>query len=516
MSVPRSMITRSLGYAGLAKGMWDVSRASDETVKHNAQRHLAERMGKLHGLPQKIGQMLSLSEKDDLPGAFSKLTDAADPLPFDVIERVLAAQWGAPVDSVVSEIDPWGHAASLGQVHRAALHDGREVAIKVAYPGIRDAVMADLKVLGWLSAPVGDLRRGFNMPDYRSEILRDLNDELDYRTELRNQLRFRALASVMDGLIVPEPIADRSTDQVLVSVWEDGCTIEEAVSWPAPARAQLGRLLLNHFLTCVFDHGLIHGDPHPGNYRFRLSPDESVSIVLYDYGSVASIDQLDRMLLLRLVDASNTRKGDPMSLLVALGFNPDLLSPIRQKLPAVCSVLFEPFGYTHKFDLGGWNRAHRLDDILGDDRWNFRMAGPAKLIFLMRAFRGLLYYLERLQEPVSWGLMVKPLLERHAADMRNIDLAEDVAGEGGFEALARHLRIEVHRNGTKKVSLTLPSGAVEDLDAVIDADLAERIRAQGTDIKAIVRDVRRRGYAPMELFALDEPNGERRVRVWIE
>ena len=84
--------------------------------------------------------------------------------------------WGAPLDSVVQTIDRNGLAASLGQVHRAVLRDGREVAVKVRYPGIRKAVMNDLKVLGWLSAPVGDLRRGFDLNDYRAEIVRNLDD----------------------------------------------------------------------------------------------------------------------------------------------------------------------------------------------------------------------------------------------------------------------------------------------------------------------------------------------------
>ena len=128
---------------------------TNETIRENARIHLAQRMGKLRGLPQKIGQILSMSEETEGASAFQPLTDNAQPLPFTEIEPVLEKAWGAPLDSVVQTIDRNGLAASLGQVHRAVLRDGREVAVKVRYAGIAQAVMNDLKVLGWLSAPVG-------------------------------------------------------------------------------------------------------------------------------------------------------------------------------------------------------------------------------------------------------------------------------------------------------------------------------------------------------------------------
>ena len=103
---------------------------------------------------------------------------------------VIAEQWNCDPETVFSEIEPHGRAASLGQVHRATLRDGRTVAIKVQYPGIRQAVEADLKMLGWLSKPVGDLRRGFDLTDYRGAIRDSLDEELDYVREAEHQRRY--------------------------------------------------------------------------------------------------------------------------------------------------------------------------------------------------------------------------------------------------------------------------------------------------------------------------------------
>ena len=514
MSIPTGVIGRSVRYVGLAQDLRRARKSDDETVRSNARHHLSERMGKLKGLPQKIGQIMSMGGDDGDP--LERLHDQAAPLPFDVIEPMLVEAWGAAIDTVVTAIDPVGRAASLGQVHLATLHDGSEVAVKVAYPGIREAVASDLKMLGWLSSPVGDLRRGFNLADYRAEIVRDIEEELDYRIERSHQQRYAALAPTVEGLVVPACHPALSTDRVLVSAWEDGETIDAVGAWPARAREELARRLLKQFLAAVFIRGSFHADPHPGNYRFRLDPNLGPAVVLYDYGSVAALTELDRAILLRLIGDTAARCGDPTGWLIELGFNPDLLGPIRAKLPAVCSVLFEPFMHDFKYDLANWRRTERIDDILGADRWNFRMAGPSKLLLLMRAFSGLVYYLERLTEPVSWGLAIKPVQAAYAATTARLTPPTTTGPEGRFESMARHLRIEVCRNGRQSASITMPAAAIDDLDDIIDKDVLRRIDERGIDLADIVREVRSNGYAPAEVFTLTDEATAHQVRVWIE
>jgi predicted unusual protein kinase regulating ubiquinone biosynthesis (AarF/ABC1/UbiB family) len=510
-----NLLTRTIEYADLARHARTLRQSSDDQVRQNARSHLVARMGKLRGLPQKIGQIISMAGDGQDNTEFDALTDRADALAFDEIRPVIEKAWGKSVASVVTTINEEGLAASLGQVHRATLHDGREVAIKVRYPGIRKAVMHDLRVLGWLSAPLGDLRRGFDLGEYRQVILEDIEQELDYRIEAEHQKRYGRLMSGLSEWVVPKVIDELSTDSVLVSEWVEGQRIETAADWTKSDRDALASSLLQGFFHMLFDHGMIHADPHPGNYRFAKT-DTGPKIILYDYGSVATFSDRDRVALLKLIAMTTDRSGDPFSALVSMGFNPDLLSPIRGKLAALCTVLFEPFTQRGKFDTRGWQLGERSDAILGDDRWNFRMSGPAGMILVLRAFRGLIYYLEKLDTDAWWSGRLAPVMARHAAELNDLDLSEFESNTNAFDTLANHLRIAVFESGRTKVALTFPASSVDRLEDLIDRDLMARIRQQNIDVDELILNVRRSAYEPQTLFSLDESPGTKGVRVWLE
>ena len=144
------------------------------------------------------------------------------------------------------------------------------------------------------------------------------------------------------------------------------------------------------------------------------------------------------------------------------------------------------------------------------------MAGPAGLILLLRAFRGVLYYLERLDQPVSWGLTMQPILDRHAEAIRSLSIPAPTTRLGTFESLAKHLRLTVTESGTTKVSITLPASAIDELESLMDEDTLARIRDRDIDLPEIVRCVRRSGYAPAEIFTFEDAGIARTIRVWME
>ncbi len=481
----------------------------DPKSAQRASRHLAQRMGRLRGLPQKLGQSLSLGDVDQEATPFKDLTESADPVPFEKIASILNEVWGVPWREVLSHIETRGRAASLGQVHKASLPDDKSVAVKVAYPDIREAVINDLRMLGWLARPAEWAISGFQFQEYRDVLFTDLEEELDYRIEAQQQQRYASLVHPSDRVVVPQVVPQLSSERVLVTQWEDGQTIDQATRWGERERTAIGVSLVRHFLNMLFHHGLVHADPHPGNYRFR----QSGEVVLYDFGSVAKLNKKQRLLLLRLILATQNQAGDPFSLLQGLGFKPDLLEPIRAKLPVLCQVLFEPFLNHMKFDPSQWDRAKKIDHILGEDRWNFRLSGPASFVFVIRGFQGLLYYLDRLKVQVSWHLLLKPILDRWMAEVLAVAAPPPTPAAFSFRDMASLLNIQVERNGEKVVALKFPANAIHRLDTLIGDDVLEKIRQKGIDPQEVIRKARAGGLKPMDLFSLDE--GEKHIRVWL-
>lgn len=480
-----------------------------------ARSALVATMGRMHGLPQKVGQILSMSSRDSAED-FQVLENAAEPIEFAIVRKELERAWNRPIERVLSALSPNGLAASLGQVHRGTLTDGTDVAVKVRYPGIEQAVVNDLAFLGWLSLPMGGLaRKGFDLEDYREQILNDLDTELDYQIEARQQHRFIEQTRSMGFVEIPTLRTEWCRENVLVSHWIDGETIDSVrATWTAPRRQALARQLVLLFATSLFEHGFVHADPHRGNYRFRLESD-GPRVVLYDFGCVATFSESDRVALARLIQG--TRLGsteDPYPLFLALGFHEPMLSPIRHKLPALCRVMFDPFCTDAPYPLASWKRSERIDDILGDDRWNFRMSGPARLVFLMRALHGLVFYLETLGESVNWWRQIGPPVDRVLSTAAPIALPAHAGSHVSFATMAQHLRIRVEEFGSIKVQVTLPWTAVDELPAYIDDDVAMRIRDRGIDLARLVRSVRRARYIPQKLIDLDEP--PRRFLVWLE
>ncbi len=505
-----STLGRTIEAALVARDFRSLARATDAHARAEARRMLIDRLGAMRGLPQKLGQSLSLSS-DPEHEAYASLTDQGECLPLALVTRLLSERWGRPYETVLGTIEAEGHAASLGQVHRARLHDGREVAVKLAYPGIREAVMADLRLLGFLGEGAR-VFAGIGL-DRLGEVLHgDLEEELDYRIEAQQQRGYAARCHPEEAVIVPAVVPEWSTDQVLVSTWCDGQTLEQAATWPEPLRQQLGELLVRHFLRTLFNHGWVHADPHAGNYRFRLGH-QGPEVVLFDFGAVAKYPKELRLGLLRLILATRREQGDPFAMMVALGFREDLLSPLRPCLPAICKLLFEPFLQPSPFDPEGWRRSERLDDLVGERRWNFRASGPAELVFLVRAFQGLFHHLGRLAVKVSFAraldrVMVDCLAECLALPPPNLPPGP------GFASLAKALRLRLTVDGEPRVALEFPAQAVERLAGLMDPNLRTQLAARGIDLDQVTRQARRQGYAPGELFAYSD--GSKHFRAWLE
>lgn len=505
----RSLLGRGIENAKLAKEFHQMVRGQEARVRKEAQRALAARMGRMRGLPQKIGQAFSLKD-EELSAEFGHLQNASEPLPIAMIQTLLDQAWGKPHQELLAELDPHGMAASLGQVHRGLLKDGSKVAIKVAYPGIREAVFNDLKMLGWLGRGAETAFAGFKLAPYRDFLLADLEDELDYEREAALQDGYLRRSRV-EGLIVPRVFKELCGPQVLLSQWQDSLPIDALIQWPQVARQRVGTILVDHMIHMLFVHGWMHADPHPGNVGFRLDQGEP-KVVLYDYGCVLQLTATERLLLLRLLLQTQQGKGSPLAIFDAMGFNMDLLNPIADKVPALCRLLFEPFLVEGSFDSQGWQLKQRLAALLGDARWNLRFSGIPQMMFLVRGFQGLLYYLKRLKVQVNWRQRLQPVLHAELAAVLALNLPARPGPE--FQGLAKHLCLDVFRDGEKKVGLRFPASAVERLEALMGDEILDKAKAAGLEPSQAVAKARSVGFAPCSLIELNDE--ARRIRIWLE
>jgi len=300
--VPRNAVSRTaklavlpLGFAGrTALGLGKrIGGRSAELVAQEIQQRTADQvfrvLGELKGGAMKLGQALSIFEAALPPelaepyrATLTKLQESAPPLPASSVHRVLAADLGEDWRSQFTSFDDVpAAAASIGQVHRAVWKDGRQVAVKIQYPGAGRALISDFTQLSRLGRLFGVLMPGLDVKPLLDELRNRVAEELDYRMEAQSQQAF-ALAYADDPEIYVPPVV-AGTDHVLVTEWMDGTPLSKIIANGSKLdRDNAGILLARFLFSGPTRAGLLHADPHPGN--FRLLPDGRLGVL--DFGAV--------------------------------------------------------------------------------------------------------------------------------------------------------------------------------------------------------------------------------------
>ena len=274
----------SLGRRAFGRGEGDLT----EELADQAAEQVFAVLGELKGGAMKVGQALSVFEAgmpdkyaEPFREALTKLQSEAPPLPAAEVERVLDAQLGLRWRERFSEFDgEAAAAASIGQVHRAVWSDGREVAVKVQYPGADEALRSDLRQLRRLAPLLRPLNPGTDIKGIIDELYDSTVSELDYRTEADTQRIFSAAFRDDRQFHVPSVLA--SAPKVLVTEWADGRALSRISADGSPEERNLAGELLTEFqFSSPVRARLMHGDPHPGNF---LLADDGRLVVL-DFGA---------------------------------------------------------------------------------------------------------------------------------------------------------------------------------------------------------------------------------------
>jgi len=260
----------------------------------DAAEYAAEVLGTLRGLAAKVGQTLSYvdglvpeAQRESYERALSKLRDKAPRSSSSAIRKVIEEELGAPIERLFASFDPEPFAsASIGQVHRARLPDGRAVAVKVQHPGIALAVESDLKNAGIAEGLVATFApKGVDPKAAYDEVAKRFREELDYELEAQHQRDFAGFHAGDAKISIPGVIAERSSRRVLTSELSEGLSLEQAATLSETERRAWAETLWRFVFKGNLVHGMFNADPHPGNYLFR--PDGAVTFL--DFGCVQPI-----------------------------------------------------------------------------------------------------------------------------------------------------------------------------------------------------------------------------------
>jgi predicted unusual protein kinase regulating ubiquinone biosynthesis (AarF/ABC1/UbiB family) len=252
---------------------------------------VARTMGDMKGAVMKFGQILSLMSgvlPDEMTAGLASLQSDAPPMSYGLVEEVFEREYGRAPDAVFRrfEREPFA-AASIGQVHRATLHDGSGVAVKVQYPGVREAIEHDLANVGIMVALAGALARGLDAGPIIEDLKQGILGELDYLAEARSQQRFFDEFAGHAFIRVPRVHHELTRPTVLVQEYVRGRPFASAKELPQRERDRIGEIVFRYAFGSIYRHRLFNGDPHPGNYL--LLDDGGIAFV--DYGCVAEFSE---------------------------------------------------------------------------------------------------------------------------------------------------------------------------------------------------------------------------------
>ncbi len=313
-SIPTGRIRRTAKVAGLAGGQTArnyATKAANLTRGGEGRREAAMRrqgeaaeqildvLGNMKGAAMKAGQIASFIDTGAFPEEaqariqekLAELRDSAPRVAFRDMREVIEDELEQPLDEAFAEFEEEAvAAASIGQVYRATLHDGRGVAVKVQYPGVAQAVRSDLQNLGLIMRVAKRIAPGMDAKAMTEEIKERLSDELDYEQEAQAQRSFARAWRGHPFVVVPDVVTSLSRERVLVSEWVDGLSFEEVRKLPRPDRDRFGEIVFRFFFGSLYRTAHFSGDPHPGNYK--LMDDGRVAFVDFGMTKRLAVEQL--------------------------------------------------------------------------------------------------------------------------------------------------------------------------------------------------------------------------------
>ncbi len=377
-------------------------------------RHLTQGLSHMRGAALKLGQMLSMDTgavlSPELTAILASLRDDAKHMPPKQLQTVLNAEWGAGWIKRFRRFDvqPFA-AASIGQVHRAQTLDGRDLAIKVQYPGVRASIDSDVDNIAALLRLPGLMPRGMDMAPLLNAAKAQLHDEADYLAEAAHLRRFAGLLAGSDRFVLPDLHDDFSTAQVLAMTYVPSQPIDVLMGAPQAVRDRAAGDLIDLVLRELFVFGAMQTDPNLANYRVDAATGR---IVLLDFGAVRVIDAATAARFRALLNAGLEGEAGPVrAAMLDIGyFGPDTSAHHQDLIQRMFLTAMAPLRQHGAFDFGRSDLLERLRDmglVLGTER-ELMHVPPAETLFLHRKIGGMYLLAAKLRARVDLNALVAP------------------------------------------------------------------------------------------------------------
>lgn len=435
VAVPTGRISRLLRFGGIASGIAGSVAAGGLRTLASGQRpdlgqlmltpentvRLTEGLSHLRGAALKLGQMLSMDTgvvlPDELTTILGRMRDDARHMPPKQLRTVLDAEWGKGWYGRFARFDvrPFA-AASIGQVHRAETHDGKELAIKVQYPGIRASIDSDVDNIGALLRLPGVVPRDMDLAPLLNEAKRQLHAEADYISEAGHLARFGSLLEGSNIFAIPSLYEEFCTPQVLAMEYMDSVPLESLVDASQSERDRICAALIDLVLRELFVFGAMQTDPNLANYRYDP---ENGRVVLLDFGAVQTISP-ERAADFRNLAwvALNGRGTDTHEAMLRIGyFDSKTASHHKDQIQAMFHAAMEPLRQNGIFDFAASDLLERLRDMglaIGNER-DLSHVPPAATLFLHRKIGGMYLMAAKLRT----RLALRPMVEAYCDDTVN-------------------------------------------------------------------------------------------------
>jgi predicted unusual protein kinase regulating ubiquinone biosynthesis (AarF/ABC1/UbiB family) len=375
-------------------------------------KHAAEVLGTLRGLAAKVGQMASYVDgivpeehKDAFEASLRTLRDKAPRSPASAIRALVEEELGAPIDQLFARWydDPIA-SASIGQVHRADLHDGTKVAVKVQHPGVAQAIESDLANAGILESMAGAIGGKRFETKAMFEVMRArFREELDYRLEAERLLRFSKLHAGDPTVLIPRLIADRSSHRVLTTELAVGASFDEACTASESERRAWAETMWRFVFKGTLVGAMLNADPHPGNYILH----EGGKVTFLDYGCIQEIDESRRQKA-RAVHAAALAKDEQAfcrAVTAMVGARPGSLESVAHAYTRRCfAPLFEsPYRVTREYAGSLVARMKEMAQAAKKAKDDEFFPMPPDMVFVNRLQFGFYSVLARLDVEVDYA-----------------------------------------------------------------------------------------------------------------